>query len=70
MLTMPPELMEKLVAEFDNKKMHPIENAALSHLNFEGIHTFMDGNATPMVEMIAEYVEEQLKKHLTYLLEK
>lgn len=39
-----PELMEKLVAEFDNKKLHPIESAALFHLKFEGIHPFVDGN--------------------------
>lgn len=41
---MVPEMMEKLVAEFTKKKLHPIENAALFHLNFEGIHPFVDGN--------------------------
>ncbi|MBE7024749.1 MAG: Fic family protein [Ruminococcaceae bacterium] len=40
-----PEQMEKLVAEFSNdKKLHPIERAALFHLKFEGIHPFVDGN--------------------------
>lgn len=39
-----PELMEKLFAEFDNKKIHPLESAALFHLKFEGIHPFVDGN--------------------------
>ena len=40
-----PEQMENLVAEFaGNKKMHPIERAALFHLKFEGIHPFVDGN--------------------------
>ena len=40
-----PEQMENLVAEFaSNKKMHPIERAALFHLKFEGIHPFVDGN--------------------------
>lgn len=39
-----PELMENLIKEFSNKKMHPIENAALFHLKFEGIHPFVDGN--------------------------
>jgi len=40
-----PEQMENLVAEFEaNKKMHPIERAALFHLKFEGIHPFVDGN--------------------------
>lgn len=41
---MVPEMMEKLVVEFTKKKLHPIENAALFHLNFEGIHPFVDGN--------------------------
>jgi excisionase family DNA binding protein len=104
-----PELMEKLAAEFDNKKLHPIESAALFHLKFAGIHPFVDGNgrtgrlilnlflmqngyppvnvkfadrkryydsfdhyyrdsdAVPLVEMIAEYIEERLKKHLSYI---
>ena len=39
-----PELMENLTAEFDNKKLHPIESAALFHLKFEGIHPYVDGN--------------------------
>ncbi len=39
-----PELTEKLVEEFNNKKMHPIESAALFHLKFEGIHPFVGGN--------------------------
>lgn len=40
-----PEQMENLVAEFSaNKKIHPIERAALFHLKFEGIHPFVDGN--------------------------
>ena len=39
------EQMENLVAEFAaNKKLHPIERAALFHLKFEGIHPFVDGN--------------------------
>lgn len=41
---MVPEMMEKLVAEVTKKKLHPIENAALFHLKFEGIHPFVDGN--------------------------
>ncbi len=40
-----PEQMERLVTEFEgNKKLHPIERAALFHLKFEGIHPFVDGN--------------------------
>lgn len=40
-----PEQMERLVAGFEgNKKLHPIERAALFHLKFEGIHPFVDGN--------------------------
>ena len=41
---MVPELMEKLVKEFEVSKLHPIERAALFHLKFEGIHPFVDGN--------------------------
>lgn len=39
-----PEQMENLIKEFAKKKLHPIENAALFHLKFEGIHPFVDGN--------------------------
>lgn len=39
-----PEQMEQLIREFANKKLHPIERAALFHLRFEGIHPFVDGN--------------------------
>lgn len=39
-----PEMIEKLVKEFSNQKLHPIEAAALFHLKFEGIHPFIDGN--------------------------
>ena len=39
-----PEQMEKLVSEFAKTKLHTIENAALFHLKFEGIHPFIDGN--------------------------
>ncbi|NLB40950.1 MAG: Fic family protein [Clostridiales bacterium] len=36
-------MMEDLISGH-NKKCHPIESAALFHLNFEGIHPFIDGN--------------------------
>lgn len=39
-----PVQMEQLIAEFDKTKLHPIENAALFHLKFEGVHPFIDGN--------------------------
>lgn len=39
-----PELIEKLVSRYDAKKIHPIAYAALFHLEFEGIHPFVDGN--------------------------
>jgi Fic family protein len=100
-----PELMEKLIAEFAKKKLHPIESAALFHLKFEGIHPFVDGNgrtgrlilnlflmqngyppinvkftdrkryyeafdcyyrdgdSSPMVMMVAEYVQERIEQY-------
>lgn len=104
---MVPELMERLVKEFQDSKLHPIERASLFHLKFEGIHPFVDGNgrtgrlilnlflmqngyppinvkftdrkryydafdsyyrnndAGAMVQMVAEYVEEQLNRYMT-----
>lgn len=100
-----PEQMEALMKEFTNKKLHPIESAALFHLKFEGIHPFIDGNgrtgrlvmnftlmqngyppidvkftdrrryydcfdsyyrdgeSSPMVMMVAEYVEQRLVQY-------
>lgn len=36
--------MEQLIVRQKKEKRHPIENAALFHLDFEGIHPFIDGN--------------------------
>ena len=104
-----PVQMERLIAEQKDSKRHPVENAALFHLDFEGIHPFIDGNghtgrlvlnlmlmqsgypsidvkfadrkryyacfdsyykdktATPMVAMVAEYLEERLRQYLKIL---
>ena len=98
-----PVQMERLLHGLARDKRHPIERAARFHLDFEGIHPFVDGNgrtgrlvlnlmlmqcgyppidvkfadrgryydcfdnydrdgsAAPMVNMIAEYVEERLE---------
>ena len=39
-----PVQMEGLFCNLTKDKRHPIERAALFHLNFEGIHPFIDGN--------------------------
>ncbi len=39
-----PVQMEQLVAGQKTERRHPIENAAVFHLEFEGIHPFIDGN--------------------------
>jgi excisionase family DNA binding protein len=101
--------MERLVAELSKDNRHTIETAALFHLNFEGIHPFIDGNgrtgrlilnlmlmqagyppidvkfadrrkyytcfdsyyrdndASPMVNMVGEYVKERLSQYLNLL---
>lgn len=104
-----PVQMEQLMAGQKETKRHPIENAALFHLDFEGVHPFIDGNgrtgrlilnlmlmqqgyppidvkfsdrtryyacfdsyykdktAAPMVELVAEYLEERLERYLEIL---
>ena len=39
-----PEQMEQLVSGYLKSALHPIERAALFHLDFECIHPFVDGN--------------------------
>lgn len=39
-----PDLVLALIKDFEEKKLHPLEHAALFHLLFEGIHPFVDGN--------------------------
>ncbi len=104
-----PVQMERLVADLSRDNRHTIEIAALFHLNFEGIHSFIDGNgrigrlilnlmlmqmgyppidvkfadrrkyyacfdsyhrdndASPMVNMVGEYVKEGLSRYLSLL---
>lgn len=39
-----PVQMERLFSDLSKDKRHTIETAALFHLNFGGIHPFIDGN--------------------------
>jgi len=39
-----PVQMERLISDLSGNSRHTIETAALFHLNFEGIHPFIDGN--------------------------
>lgn len=39
-----PGLMESLIKDIAASKLHPVEKAAVYHLDFENIHPFIDGN--------------------------
>lgn len=104
-----PDQMERMLADLYSENRHIIEAAALFHLNFEGIHPFIDGNgrtgrlllnlmlmqagyppinvkftdrrkyyacfdsyykdsdASPMVNMVGEYIKERLSQYLRLL---
>ena len=104
-----PVQMERLFSDLSKDKRHTIETAALFHLNFGGIHPFIDGNgrtgrlilnlmlmqagyppidvkfvdrrkyyacfdsyyrdgeASPTVNMVGEYVKERLSQYLNLL---
>lgn len=106
-----PVQMERLIEDLSSDNRHIIETAALFHLNFEGIHPFIDGNgrtgrlllnlmlmqagyppidvkfsdrrkyyacfdsyyrdndASPMVNMVGEYVKERLSQYMNLLKE-
>ncbi|WP_281648208.1 Fic family protein [Parendozoicomonas sp. Alg238-R29] len=39
-----PQLMEELVEWYQSQQCHPVERAARLHVDFVGIHPFVDGN--------------------------
>jgi len=39
-----PSLMASLIEDIANSRLHPVEKAAVYHLDFENIHPFIDGN--------------------------
>lgn len=39
-----PELMTRFIADYCQGDMHPVERAARVHVDFVGIHPFVDGN--------------------------
>ena len=44
MMRVIPELIERLIRDYENDTSHAIIRAAMFHLKFEGIHPFVDGN--------------------------
>ena len=104
-----PVQMENLVRDLSLDKRHVLETCAAFHLDFEGIHPFIDGNgrtgrlilnlmlmqagyppinvkfvdrkkyyacfdnyykdgdASPMIQMVLDYVKERLSQYLNFL---